>query len=405
MTDSACPIVLFGAYDRHNFGDLLFPHIAAALLPGRRLIHAGLAARDLRPYGGHQARAIVQLAHELRDQPVHILHVGGELLTCDAWQAAVMLHTPQKAQEIIARYDHDPAQRRFWAERMLGMGDLAPYCAARELFPKVQTVSYCAVGGVDLVDRPAEMRNEVLTKLRAADTVSVRDPVTQAYAACNGICAPLLPDPAVMAAELFGDEIERHARRGEVARVRAAFPDGYLAVQLSADFDDDATLRIIAAQLDQAAKDGGLAIVLFRAGAAPWHDNMECYRRLAAHMHAPAIWLFSSLHLWDICAVIAGSRGYCGSSLHGRIIAMAHGLPRVNVVHPLPGGSVTKQEAYCAAWEVSAMPAAVAAEGIAQAMSQALRCKSAFLQETAGIHANRYQEYFHGLAITLGGQR
>jgi len=26
--------VLFGAFDRHNFGDLLFPHLMAALLPG-----------------------------------------------------------------------------------------------------------------------------------------------------------------------------------------------------------------------------------------------------------------------------------------------------------------------------------------------------------------------------------
>ncbi|MBE0547855.1 MAG: polysaccharide pyruvyl transferase family protein, partial [Rubrivivax sp.] len=37
-------IILFGAFDRHNLGDLLFPHIAAALLPGRTLVYAGLAA-------------------------------------------------------------------------------------------------------------------------------------------------------------------------------------------------------------------------------------------------------------------------------------------------------------------------------------------------------------------------
>jgi hypothetical protein len=27
------PTILLGAFDRHNFGDLLFPHLAAALLP------------------------------------------------------------------------------------------------------------------------------------------------------------------------------------------------------------------------------------------------------------------------------------------------------------------------------------------------------------------------------------
>ena len=53
------PLILFGAFDRHNFGDLLFPHIATALLPGRELRFAGLALRDLRPYGGQIGRAHV----------------------------------------------------------------------------------------------------------------------------------------------------------------------------------------------------------------------------------------------------------------------------------------------------------------------------------------------------------
>jgi len=31
----SAPPVLFGAFDRHNFGDLLFPHLLTALLPGQ----------------------------------------------------------------------------------------------------------------------------------------------------------------------------------------------------------------------------------------------------------------------------------------------------------------------------------------------------------------------------------
>jgi len=89
--ESLAPTILFGAFDRHNFGDLLFPHIAATLLPGENLIFAGLAERDLRPYGGHQVRALIQLAAEMGGQAANILHVGGELLTCDVWQAACSL--------------------------------------------------------------------------------------------------------------------------------------------------------------------------------------------------------------------------------------------------------------------------------------------------------------------------
>jgi hypothetical protein len=395
------PTLLFGAFDRHNFGDLLFPHIASALLPGRRLIHAGLAARDLRLYGGHQTLAIAQLAVELRDQPVHILHVGGELLTCDAWQAAVMLQTPDQAQEIIARYERDPDQRRAWAAQTLGLVDQAPYCIARTLFSKVQKVGYCAIGGVDLAERPAAMREEVLAKLHTADGVSVRDKVTQENLAVAGIDAALTPDPGVLVKELFGDEIRKHAHHGEPAQVRAAFPQGYLSVQLSADFGDDASLNVIAAQLDEIAHATGLAIVLFRAGAAPWHDDMACYRRLAARLHAPAVWLFTSLQLWDICALIAYSRGYCGSSLHGRIVAMAHGLPRLNVQPPAAAIQPSKQQAYCRCWELPGLPTQVAVDEAAGAWSAASAVPQAVLRQHAAALAHEYRGYCAALVAGL----
>ena len=75
--DKSSPTILFGAFDRHNFGDLLFPHIVGAMLPDRMFIHAGLAERDMRPYGGHRVRALVSLAGEMKDELVNIIHVGG----------------------------------------------------------------------------------------------------------------------------------------------------------------------------------------------------------------------------------------------------------------------------------------------------------------------------------------
>ena len=78
----------------------------------------------------------------------------------------------------------------------------------------------------------------------------------------------------------------------------------------------------------------GYGVAFFRAGAAPWHDDLACYRRVAARMRTAAVKIFTSLDIWDICALIAASRAYCGSSLHGRIVAMAYALPRLNLIHP-----------------------------------------------------------------------
>src|SRR5512135_3514830 len=110
-------LVLFGAFDRHNFGDLLFPHMVAALLPGQAVEFAGLVERDLAVFGGHRVRG---LAASGKGRPAHLIHVGGELLTCSAYQAAVMLLEPAAAAAAIARYDDDPVAAADWAARQLG---------------------------------------------------------------------------------------------------------------------------------------------------------------------------------------------------------------------------------------------------------------------------------------------
>jgi hypothetical protein len=399
--ESLAPTILFGAFDRHNFGDLLFPHIVAALLPGENLIFAGLAERDLRPYGGHMVRALPLLAAELDGQAANILHVGGELLTCDVWQAAIMLLPPDQAQATIARLDAHPRERLIWAQDFLSCSQLAPYTLEPGLFEPKNPVLYNGVGGVDLASRNASYRNEVEAKLRAADHIGVRDRITLAYLAAAGIEASLMPDPAVIVAELFGDEIRRQAQEGETAQILASFPQGYIAVQFSADFGDDATLTEIAAQLDRASHETGLGVAFFRAGAAPWHDDLDCCQRTAARMHSPAVKIFSSLNLWDICALIAHSRAYCGSSLHGRIVAMAFALPRVNLRHPAEASPLTKKAAYASTWETPGIPITVEVAGINQGLHQALAADPAALKRTASELASRYRKEFDAIRAKL----
>ncbi|MBW8363173.1 MAG: hypothetical protein K0M39_01270 [Rhizobium sp.] len=110
----SAPSVLFGAFDRHNFGDLLFPHLMTALLPERAFAFAGLVERDLRAFGGHRVRPLGA------ERPLQLIHVGGELLACTAWQAAVMLLDPAGAAAAIARYDADPVAAAAWAAPRLG---------------------------------------------------------------------------------------------------------------------------------------------------------------------------------------------------------------------------------------------------------------------------------------------
>jgi hypothetical protein len=401
-------IVLFGAFDRHNLGDLLFPHVVAALLRARgivdEMVFAGLFARDLRACGGHEVRALAPLMAEPDPQPVTLIHVGGEVLSCDAWRAAVMLLPSDDVQATVAHLERRPAERRAWEQRMLGVDARAPYTAARAQWPAIDRVIYNAVGGVDLDRCDAALRDEVLGRLRSADAVGVRDRRTQALLQAAGIDAMLLPDPAVLVVELFGARIREYAQRGEPAHVGQRFPQGYLAVQFSADFGDDRSLDAIAAQLDAVAARTGLGLALFRAGAAPWHDDLDTFHRLAARLRTAAAHVFESLDLWDLCALVAASRGYCGSSLHGRIVALACGLPRVNLRSPVAAGEPSKQQAFADTWDAAPLPTTVAIDGLADGVQKGQEVDRALLARRAADLAGAYRRGFDALCAGLTGQ-
>lgn len=383
--------VLFGAFDRHNFGDLLFPHVLEALLPGENIVCAGLAERDMRPWGGHRVRAWHQLRDELKGAKVRLLHVGGELLTCSAWQAAVMLLPPQDAQAHIAYLERYAQEQAVWVRQMTGDDALAPYVMSRSRWPELASVAFHVVGGVNLPALPAPMQAEVLASLRSAHHVSVRDQTTQAHLRAAGLLPELVPDAAVRVAELFGATISQHAAQGEVLRLRETLPQGYLAVQFSAAFGDDATVATLAAQLDELAASTCLGMVLFRAGAAPWHDDLALLQRVAARMASPQVQVMQSLHLWDIIALIASSRGYCGSSLHGRIVAMAHALPRVGLALE-HAGIGAKQRAFVQTWEPQEQPGVVCVADLAAAMQLALAMPSSRLADVANRLAAAHRQ-------------
>ena len=393
-------LLLFGPCDRHNFGDLLFPHIAAALLPGRELIVAGLAARDLRVYGGHVVRALDEVRATLGTQPVDLLHIGGEILSCTAWQAAVILLAPQEAPALIRYLEPRPAERAAWVQRVLGSSEQAPYLVDRHTWPALRRVLYGSVGGVALAQCEPALQAEVAAKLAVADAVSVRDTQTQRQLQAAGIQASLLPDPAVMVAELFADRLREHAAQGEVARMRQRFPQGYLAVQCSEDFTDDATLTQLGTQLTQIARETGLGLVLFRAGAAPWHDTLATLQRLAARLESERVLVFESLQLWDLCALIAASRGFAGSSLHGRIVATACALPHVSLRSPVAGTQQGKTAAWAATWEDDA-DAIVSAAELAAALQDALVVPLEARQQTARRLVQQYRRGFERLRAAL----
>lgn len=377
-------LVLFGALDRHNFGDLLFPHNLSKLLPNLTIEFAGLADRDLRPWGGHLVKSLASIK---MDENTILIHCGGELLTCTAFQAAVMLQTPEQAEQAIAKFDANPEAAARWAAEALNTHRAIPYVASQNW----GKVIFNAVGGVEWPLLKHTQQNEVAAALKQANWVSVRDHVTQAHLKAAGILAHLCPDPAVMVKECFDEVIQEHRQQGEVAEMRRAFPPGFIACQFSAEFGDDKALDQLARGLGRVCAQTGLGVVLFRAGAAPWHDQIEPYKRLKQKLPENTVRIFNSLHLWDICALIASSRTFCGSSLHGSIVAMTYGLPHVALMGPQGVSQFGKVAAYLETWEPSDQASCFSVDKAERALIKSLTQSNEQLESSAVCMAKNYK--------------
>jgi len=107
-------------------------------------------------------------------------HNLGDLLTRDAWEAAVMLEPPEEAPAVIAQYDGWP-ERFGQARQFPGMEDRAPYCLGNSQSPQHGAVAFSGVGRVDLDGCDAVLRQEMLTRLRRAVWFRVRDRATLAH--------------------------------------------------------------------------------------------------------------------------------------------------------------------------------------------------------------------------------
>ncbi|MBS1189310.1 MAG: uncharacterized protein H6R10_1102 [Rhodocyclaceae bacterium] len=352
---SSFPIVLFGAFDRHNFGDLLLGQAAALAAAPRPCLFAGLRAADLTAWGGFAVEPLGQVVAGWRQRfgeaPLDLVHVGGEILDTDAWEAAVMLLDPQAAQAAIARLDGNPRGRADWAAAFLATGRPAPYVIGRDQLPAGGRLEFRAVGGVGLAQRNPAFARAVAAALGAADTVTVRDQRTRRALAALGVTAGLVPDPVTTLGPWLAEQI---------AAV-PILPGDYVAFQCAATFGDDGSLAALAAAFDRI----GLPVLAFRAGAAPWHDDRAVYERLSRRMRVP-FGILDSLHVRDIAATVARSRLCLASSLHALLVAQVSGVPAVGLERR--SGEGAKLRAYAETWNGFRVvtPEELAADGRSQ---------------------------------------
>lgn len=144
-------------------------------------------------------------------------------------------------------------------------------------------------------------------------------------------------------------------------------------------------------------------MVLFQAGAAPWHDDAALYDAILPRLPDGMARRFASLHLWDLCALIAASRVTLSSSLHARVVALAYARPRLTL-RPPQGDGPDKRDAFVATWEPDALPGCVASADLAPAVAAALAVPHAQREAHAASLEAAYRSSLAEWRPLLSGQ-
>jgi Polysaccharide pyruvyl transferase len=378
--------ILIGAHERDNFGDISSSAVTAKMLRPISILKAGMMSSDMRAAGGELVVATGALKRSLEKLPpvCATVYFGGETLACDACSGLSMNLSEGDANRFLQM----PPEMRARAIRGMAMQSaesLAYVQRAGDIFPdqSIDTpLIYHSVGGTALsqVTKDTKLRDSLQSSLRKATYVSVRDRRTQVQLAeLFGIRAELSPDASFALKRVLGNEIAGASYLEPVRQVKALVP--YVVFQSNTQFLSSAGLSDAAERIAEMADRIQTAVVLQPTGTASSHDSMSQLATLGTLITAryPHIrtYLQRNRNFLVQIAVIANALAWIGTSLHGRIAAIAMRVPAVNFEN-------SKVKAMVETWEEQdSLPYEVTWDGLTDATLTALSAHSGRLESLA----------------------
>lgn len=344
-------VVLFGAYDRYNYGDNLMPIVFhdyikkyhADKFEKTNFIFASITESDLSLYRSPKTKAIKDVYSTLIDGDA-IIAVGGEILC--APNSTLFLHMPRNklVNDVLIKMNSLPLLRKIvqLSARICNpMPWDFPYIVDKSKLNEGVKVIYNTVGG-SLNGLRVNKKVELTERLSSADYISVRDTRTQKNLSCiNDVI--LAPDSVHIISDLYTDDyIESNVSDSISIKLKSEYICFQAAPSKIASSLEDIVSFIKALSVNNQQK-----VVLLPIGYASGHDDYHLLNRIHNELPTHTELLFD-LNLWEIMSVIKNSNLYIGTSLHGAITALTFGVPHFGL-----NKSIYKLDGFLNDWSVA----------------------------------------------------
>ncbi len=293
-------LINWGSYDVDNFGDLLFPFLVEHFL-GREysdILHVSPTGTPSIWPDAKQSLTIIEALGRV-SQPELIVG-GGNLINTSASSSINYVEKPAFAKIVHESFA--------WVPYVLLANYGIPY-------------AYNCIGVAKSI--PPAKRQLIRCALEAASFISCRDEASLSHLRLAGVRSPIVvaPDSAVDVARVFPIEAMRVHYATEV-RLKYALPsDGTTAVIHVKEryLKDDFPAFVMVLELLCAS---GVHPILVPLGMCHRDDRVLTEPRLR---DLRVTCIQKPERILDILSMLAVSRYYLGSSLHGAITALAYG--------------------------------------------------------------------------------
>lgn len=320
-------IILYGAYDRYNYGDVLMPILFQEYAIGKskekfKFLHIALTKADMRQCGGFSTLSISEINNSFNVD--YTVVVGGEIL--GTLYIDVASNTWNYSKKITL-FIYKVCRKLFpdMLNRLLSTyyksGSLFPYMLSDK---KYGTTIYNTVGGnfEHLKNGRLQKAKEIVSKSGYFSNRSITDAII--FKKKYGIKCMAYPDSVVVLSKLFPKKrLEKNIRNFCYNFIQSN--NRYFIFQ--SNFKTrPSQYEHIANCIKNICKKNKVKCVLLPIGYAEGHNDVQVLSGLKKYCTDETV-MFEKLNIYETAYFISNATAFCGTSLHGSITALSYGVP------------------------------------------------------------------------------
>lgn len=332
------------ASDRINYGDLLFPivfsKVAKAKMVDVEIYNYGIVKSDLGYFGGYPTNSYGTLHDNLKKMGGTIVIGGGDVFFA-RWETLYAYINPIFVKLMKYKLIRKANARLKILDYILHKKEvLLPFTPGVFEFKTSKQIQivYNGVGGTFNEHYKPDFNSKLVKRLNSSSYISVRDNRTLESLKKFEVNSLLSPDSAVIISDLYPIKSLKHKITLDINFIS----EKYFFVQFGFNKAPD-NFKETALLLEKLAKNHNTKVILCPIGLALKHEDQKELKKM--EKYSSYFQFVMPKNIFDIMWLIANSKAYMGTSLHGALTAQSYNVPFFSL-----NKKIKKADSYFKTW-------------------------------------------------------